>query len=132
MKKKRDKLIYEELTYEINGAIFETHNELGPYCNEKQYCDKLEEKIKKQGLSYEREKVLPPSFEGEKAGRNQVDFVIENKVVIEAKAKRAIRREDYYQTQRYLKALNKKLAILVNFRNKRVHIKRVINPDASI
>ena len=40
-------LIYKKLSYEITGILFEIHNELGRYCNEKQYGDILETKLKK-------------------------------------------------------------------------------------
>jgi len=113
-----EKLIYPELSYKINGILFAVHNELGQFCNEKQYADSIENYLKKNNLSYEREKILPPSFENELKGRNRTDFLIEDKIVLELKAKNFISKEDYYQAKRYLTALNKKLGILVNFRRK--------------
>jgi GxxExxY protein len=73
---------------------------------------------------------LPPSFENELSGRNKVDFVVEDKIVVEIKAKRVIEREDYYQVQRYLVAMNKKLGLLVNFRDKYLRPKRILNSKA--
>ncbi|MDO8609211.1 MAG: GxxExxY protein [bacterium] len=81
-------------------------------------------------MSYEREKILSPTFVGEKIGRNKVDFLIENKILIEVKAKRIISKEDYYQTRRYLSSLNIKLGILVNFRSDYIHPKRILNSSA--
>jgi len=127
--KNGEKLIFKNLSYKINGLLFEIHNELGRYCNEQQFCDALENKLKENKINYEREKILPPSFEGEKDGRNRVDFLVEDKIIIEAKAKRYLTKEDYYQLQRYLKALNKQLGVLVNFRDERITPKRVLNPD---
>ncbi len=124
-----EKLIFKDLSYKINGLLFDIHNELGRYCNEKQFCDALEDKLKQNNITYEREKVLPPSFEGEKNGRHRVDFIIENKIIIEAKVKRYLDKEDYYQLQRYLKAFQKQLGILVNFRDERIKPKRVLNSD---
>ena len=49
---------------------------------------------------------------------NILDFLINDKVVLEIKAKRMILKEDFYQTQRYLQCMNKPLALLVNFRNR--------------
>ena len=31
----KQELIYKDLSYEITGILFEVHNELGRYCNEK-------------------------------------------------------------------------------------------------
>lgn len=126
----REKLIYGDITYVINGILFKVHNELGKYCNEKQYSDAIEKKLKDSGLIYEREKILLPSFEGELKGRNRVDFLINNKIVLEIKAKSIVGREDYYQSRRYLEALKIKLALVVNFRSKELRIKRILNPNA--
>ena len=120
-------LIYPELSYKITRVLFLVHNELGRYCSEKQYADKIEFHLKKLSIKYEREKILEISFEGEKSGRNKIDFLIENKVILEIKAKTIITKEDYYQVRRYLKALNLKLGILVNFRDNFLRPKRVLN-----
>lgn len=82
-------------------------------------------------MKYEREKILPPSFENEMRGRNKVDFFIENKIVLEVKAKRIITKDDYYQIRRYLDALNIKLGIIVNFRSNYLHPKRILNPNSN-
>ena len=120
-------LIYPELSYKISGILFSAHNQLGQFCNEKQYCDFIEKYLKEVGLKYEREMVLPPSFENEFKGRNKIDFIIDDKIILEAKAKRLITNEDYYQVKRYLIAFNKKLGILVNFRKKYITPKRILN-----
>ena len=125
-------LIYKDLSYEITGLLFDVHNELGRYCNEKQICDLIENKLKERKLRYEREKIIPASFKGENNGRNRIDFLVEGKIVLEIKCKRVIERNDYYQVRRYLKALNLKLGILVNFRDKYLKPKRVLNPDSHL
>ena len=121
------KLIYGDLTFQINGILFNVQNTLGRYCNEKQYCDAIELYLKQAKIPYEREKILPPSFAGEAPGRNKVDFLIDNCLILEIKAKRITGRIEYYQTQRYLHALNKKLALLVNFHEPALKPKRIIN-----
>jgi GxxExxY protein len=101
------KLIYPEFSYKITGVLFDTHNNLGRFCNEQQYSDFIENEFKKLKIEYEREKILPKFFQAEHKGRNRIDFLIKNEIVLEIKAKRLILREDYYQTRRYLTALNK-------------------------
>ncbi|OGZ63455.1 MAG: hypothetical protein A2402_00600 [Candidatus Staskawiczbacteria bacterium RIFOXYC1_FULL_37_43] len=122
-----EKVIYSDLSYKINGILFAVHNELGQFLNEKQYCDLIESYLKKININYRREKILPPAFEGEAEGRNKVDFLIEDKIILEVKAKKLLITEDYYQVKRYLTALNKKLGILVNFRKKYIVPKRILN-----
>lgn len=127
----KENLIYPKLSYQITGLLFKTHNDLGNYCNEKQYGDYLEDIFRKNSLQYEREKILPKSFEGEADKRNRIDFLIENKIILELKCKRMIEKSDYYQVKRYLIALNKKLGLLINFRDKYVKPKRILNPNYS-
>ena len=125
----KEKLIYPELSYKINGVLFSVHNSLGRFCNEKQYGDAVEKLLVENNIKYEREKELPKSFEGEQDRRNIADFLIESKILLELKVKRIISREDYYQVRRYLKSLNLKLGILVNFRDKYLKPRRVLNSN---
>ena len=48
-------LIYSDLTYKINGILFTVHNQLGRYCNEKQYGDLIEKLLKDLKMLFERE-----------------------------------------------------------------------------
>ncbi len=122
-------VIYKDESYQIVGILFSAHNELGRYCKEAQYCDFLEQIFKEEKIPYYREKNLDPSFPGEAKGRNRVDFLLYNCIVLEIKSKRILSKEDYYQAQRYLTASNKKLALLVNFRDKYLRPRRVLNPN---
>ena len=119
--------IYRELSYKTCGILFAVHNELGRYRNEKQYSDAIERYLKLYGMTYKRELILPKSFEGEFPGRNKVDFLIDSKIILEVKAKRIADRADYYQAKRYLIAMNKKLGLLVNFRDRFLRPKRILN-----
>jgi len=116
-------LFYPELSYKITGILFKVHNKLGRYCREKQYQDFIAELFKKEGLKFEREKKLPISLE---TGGNQVDFLIEDKILLECKAKPIITKEDYYQMMRYFKTAKKKLGLIVNFQNKYLRPKRIL------
>lgn len=119
-------LIYPDISYKLNGILFKVHNELGQFRGEREYGDLLENYFKKDGINYEREKILPASFDNDQK-RNRIDFLIEDKIVLELKAKRFLDKEDYYQMKRYLDAFEKSLGILVNFRKKYITPKRIIN-----
>lgn len=126
----RKQLIYPELSYKLNGIFFETQNRLGRYSTEKQYCHALEELLKGRKVAYAREKEIGIPFGEKIIEGNRVDFMIEDKILVDAKAKSYITREDYLQMQRYLRAADLKLGLIVNFKPKSVVIKRVINPNA--
>lgn len=62
-------------------------------------------------------------------GRNRIDFVVEDKIIVEVKAAPSFSPEDYRQCKRYLVSSGKELCLLVNFGLKSCVIKRVLNPD---
>lgn len=121
------KVVYPELSYKICGFCFFIHNKLGRYRSEKQYADALEHLLKENGIKYIREKPLVHSFEGEKGERNIPDFIIEDKIIVDLKAKSIITKDDYFQMKRYLVSANKKLGLIFNFRQKYLHPKRILN-----
>ncbi len=127
---KKNKVVYPQLSYTITGLCFQVHKEMGRFAKEKQYGDKLENLLKQQGIKYVREidiqKFNPNSMAGNKA-----DFLVEEKVVIELKAKKFVTKEDYIQTQRYLQSADLELGLIVNFRNTYIKPKRVLNPRYS-
>jgi GxxExxY protein len=114
------KVIFPELSYAITGICFEVHNQIGRFAKEKQYGNLLEELLRERNIIYLRE------YRVQQTG-NIVDFLIEDKIIIEIKAKRFILKQDFYQTQRYLTASNLKLGLIVNFRNRYIKPIRILN-----
>ncbi|MBI5620789.1 GxxExxY protein [Candidatus Gottesmanbacteria bacterium] len=119
---KNDKLIYPELSYLITGICFSIHNTLGRYSREKQYGDLLETKLKELKLVYRREREI-------KASGNIVDFVIDDKILLELKVKPLVTKADYYQTQRYLQSSGLRLGLIINFRHEYLKPKRIVRLD---
>jgi len=118
-KKISEKVIYPELSYLITGVIFSVHNELGQYAREKQYGDLIEQKIKDLKIKYKREISIGSSG-------NILDFIIDDKIILELKATRIITREHYRQIQNYLQQTGLNLGILINFRDKYIKVLRII------
>lgn len=116
----KKEFIYGDITFKIRKVLFAVHNEIGMYAREKQYADLSEIKFKEMGLAYKREVRIGNSG-------NIVDFVIEDKIVLEYKTKPFLIKDDYAQTQRYLQILNFKLGLLINFRSKYLSPRRVLN-----
>ena len=116
---KRVKLLYPKLSYTIIGICFDAHNELGRFAREKQYGDYIEKRFQEEKLIYERE--LSVSDSG-----NILDFLVDNKIVLELKVKDMITKNDYFQIQRYLQSSGIKLGILLNFKNKYLRAKRIL------
>lgn len=120
----RKDIIEKELSYQLVGIFFHVQEQLGRYCREIQYCDALEQELKIRKIQYQREYSIPV------AGRlsNRIDFLIAARVIVDVKAKPFVEREDYDQMRRYLQSANVKLGMIVNFRNKFLLPKRVLNP----
>lgn len=112
-------LIHPELSYKITGLLFKVHNDLGRFSREKQYGDLFENLLKCNNISYKRELRIADSG-------NILDFIVEDKIIVELKAKRIVTKDDYYQVQRYLQETGIKLALLINFRRQYLTPKRII------
>lgn len=126
----KKKIIYKKLSFKLNGLFFDVHNQLGHYCNERQYADEFEKLLEIENIKYERE-YGGNALKANIPKGNKIDFLIEEKLVIEFKAKRMLTKDDYYQVQRYLNSLDLELGILVNFRNKYLRPKRILNSSYS-
>lgn len=124
----KDRVVLKELSYEINGVLFHVHNHLGRFCKEKVYCDAIEAELKKRNIQFEREHLVPIKIDNIIFTKNRADFLVENQLVLEIKAKRFVSREDYLQTRGYLAALRKPLGLLVNFQQRFLVPKRVLLP----
>jgi GxxExxY protein len=120
-----EKIIHKNLSYRINGILFDVHNKLGRFCRERQYGDLIEKVLKETDLSFEREKALPID-DIDNVFTNRVDFGINGEILLDIKAKPLVTKDDYYQMNRYLDASGYKLGLIVNFRNKYLKPIRVI------
>ena len=126
MKEKR-RFVDDLLTKKIIGACYEVHNNLGPGFIEKTYLNALKIVLQKAGISYCTEKEFGVSFNGEKIGKFRVDFVVEDKVIVELKSvEGSIPKIFESQVVSYLKASGLKVGLLVNFGNRRCIIRRLV------
>lgn len=69
----------------------------------------------------------PLKFKEVTVGRNYLDFLIENKIILGIKKGNRFSKRNIEQVFNYLKTTNLKLGILANFGPKEVKFKRIIN-----
>ena len=109
------------------GILFGIHGELGTKYQEKHYQRAIEIKLKELSIPFEKEAKIEVNFHTEKLGEFFIDFIIDNKIILETKMVWMITQDDVKQVLRYLKSTNLKLGIIVNFRHKKLEYRRVLN-----
>ena len=92
------------------------------------YQDTIEYELKSQCIDYKRQKVLEIKYKGNPIGNYRLDYLIENKVIVELKCVEAIKNIHIAQVLTYLRAENLKVGLLINFNVDKLKegIKRVI------
>jgi len=121
------KTIQDDLTHEIIGCAMKVHNTLGNGFQEVIYQRCLAIEFQKQELNFVREKEMPIYYEGIHVGTRRVDFMVEEKVLIEIKA--VIKLEDVHiaQALNYLEAFRMDTGLLINFGGKSLEFKRLFS-----
>jgi GxxExxY protein len=119
--------LYPELSYQIVGILFATYNQLGFRYREKYYQEALSASFKKVGLSFKEQVPVTLEFNEKEIGNSLVDFIIEDKIVLEIKKGERFFKANIDQIYSYLKITGLKLGILANFTKKGLQFKRIIN-----
>ena len=119
--------IYKAESFKIIGCCMEVHRELGKGHDEVIYKDALEIEFKRQGILYSREWEYKLTHKGVVLPHNYfADFVVMDKIILEAKAVECLINSHIKQTLNYLAASKLKLGLLVNFGEDSLSYKRVV------
>lgn len=118
---------YSDMTGKTIGCAMNVHSALGNGFQEKIYQRCLEIEFRKQGLEFAREVSMPIYYESYKVGTRRVDFLIEDRVMLEIKAQTELTDIHYAQIINYLEAYKLEVGLLINFGQKSLAFKRFIN-----
>ena len=122
------KYLYQEETYAIRGCLKTVAHELGSGFLEKVYQEALELEFQEKGIPYEREVKLKIRYKGKALQQEYIaDFVCYGKIIIELKAISQLNEVHEAQVFNYLKATGLDIALLVNFGEQPLNIKRLYN-----
>ena len=118
-----DKL--KEHIFEVVGALFEVHKELGPGLNEFCYQEGLKLQLEEQEIPFKRELVIHPTYHGKPLEAvYRVDFLCKEDIIVECKSVEMLNGDMRAQLFNYMRLLQCPCGILVNFSRKRLELER--------
>jgi GxxExxY protein len=118
---------HEDLTHSIIGCGMKVHSQLGFGFQELHYQRALALEFNENGIAFSRE-VEMEIYYGEKLiGKRRVDFLVENKIVVELKARSQLEPAHFVQAMNYLEAMKLEIGLLINFGAKSLEFKRLHN-----
>lgn len=122
-----NKVIYPELSYKIVGCIFNVYNTLGANHREYLYQKALAKEFDINKIKYISQVPCNLIYKDSVIGKYYLDFLIDDKIVLELKAGPHFKKNDFDQILDYLKTTHHKLGILANFGSETVSFRRILN-----
>lgn len=119
-----------EISYQIRGAIYDVYKDLGPGLLESVYEEVLCFELQQRGLKVERQKQVPIIYKDNVLKTElRLDILVEDEAIVELKSVEEMKKVFGKQLLTYLRLLDKRLGILVNFNTDNIlnAITRVVN-----
>jgi GxxExxY protein len=113
------------VTEKVIGCAYTVSNTLGAGFSEKVYENALAHELHKRRLKVQQQKPIQVYYDEVIVGEYFADLVIENTVVVELKAVKALDESHQAQCINYLKASGLRVCLLLNFGKSRLEIKRM-------
>ena len=101
---RRSPRLLEDLIYSIVGAFFEVYNTLGYGFLEHLYLKALERELLARGHEVAREVWVTVMYKGGELGKQRLDMVVDDCVVIEIKSTHDLQKNATRQLFNYLRA----------------------------
>ena len=120
-------MLYEDLTKTIIGCAMRVHAELKSGFQEKIYQTALEIELRFNNISFVAEREMDIFYRNQVIGKRRVDFLIENKIVVEIKAVSKLEDIHLAQALNYLECMNLSVGLLINFGAQSLEFKRLHN-----
>ncbi len=108
-------LAEERLTHVIIGAFFRVYNQLGFGFLEHVYAAALERELLRLGLRVAREYWVRIYYDGSELCQQRLDFVVNERVVVEIKSTLQLHKAASRQLRNYLRATNLEVGLLLHF-----------------
>jgi GxxExxY protein len=121
------KVLYPELSFDIMGAVYEVHKQLGPGFSDDLYERALTLELVARQIPFEQQKTIQVNYKGQLLGIYRLDLVVADQIILELKADSALTDVFRQQVRSYLKATGLRLGILINFGAGKVQSERIVN-----
>lgn len=108
-------MIDEELTGRIINAFYKVYNTMGYGFIERVYHNAMIIELVLNGLSLEVERPIAVYYGENVVGNFEADLVVEQRVIVELKAKEKLHPADEAQLTNYLRATEVEIGLLFNF-----------------
>ena len=116
----------DQISRTVIGCAYTLGNVLGPGFLEKVYENALAHEIRKNGLRVDQQKGINVIYDGVVVGEYVADLLVENVLLVELKAVKALDEIHKAQCLNYLKATGLQVCLLINFGSTRVEVKRLV------
>jgi GxxExxY protein len=123
---KSNNLIYPELSYEIVKVAYDVFNNIGPDHPESVYQNAFAAAYEQRGIIYQEQVYDKIEYAGKRVGFYYLDFLVDNKIVVELKIKQRLIKADYDQVKKYLSSTGHKLGIIFAITKEGVKFQRVL------
>lgn len=117
---------FEGLSGRILEAAVDVHKQLGPGFLESIYENAMGVALGNRGLPFEFQKEVRVFYEGREVGLHRIDLIVQNEIVVELKAIKALDDLHFAQVRSYLKATGLHVGLLLNFNAPTLVIKRIV------
>ncbi len=117
-----------KITETIIGCAYKVSNTLGAGFLEKVYENAHAHEVRKMGMKVTQPYGIKVVYDGIVVGDYIADLVVEDCVLVEYKAVKALDEIHMAQCMNYIKATGLPLCLLINFGAPRVQIKRIAGP----
>jgi len=118
--------LYRDLTYQIIGAAMKVHSVLGCGHPEEIYQKALEEEFRISKIPYVPQKSVTIIYKGLQVGLRYLDFVIDDKIILEIKSINNLNSDHEFQVLSYFAATSYPVALLINFGKSKLEYKRLL------
>ena len=118
------------LSYQVIGCALEVYKTLGPGLLESVYEKALIHELSQKGLSVKAQVEVEMNYKGVNVGEGlRLDILVNDELIVELKSVEELKPIHYKQLLTYLKLMDKRVGLLINFNvNDLMNgIKRVIN-----